>query len=152
VNILVIVGTESGNAQMVGETVVEDLIRAGHDATVVERCDDGLAALALETRDVLLVCTSTHGLGELPDNLIPLAEALRAEAPDLSSLLYGVIALGDQTYGETFCRAGKDMDALLASLGGRKRGDRLEIDACTQPLPDEDALVWLKEWLPLLDS
>lgn len=151
-NILVIVGTESGNAQMVGETVVEDLIRAGHDAALVDGCDGGLAALALETRDALLVCTSTHGLGELPDNLIPFAEALKAEAPNLSRLVYGIIALGDQTYGETFCRAGKDMDALLAGLGAHRRGDRLEIDACTQPLPDEDALVWLKEWLPLLES
>jgi len=38
------------------------------------------------------------------------------------------------------------MDALFADLGAHKVGERLEIDACTQPLPDEDALEWLKEW------
>nr|WP_281396719.1 flavodoxin domain-containing protein [Roseospira visakhapatnamensis] len=149
---MVIVGTESGNAQMVGETVVEALTCAGHTADLVETCDGDLAALDLGARDALLVCTATHGLGELPDNLIPFADALRVEAPDLSAMRYGVIALGDQTYSETFCRAGKDMDDLLASLGARRRGDRLEIDACTQPLPDEDAVAWLAEWLPLLET
>lgn len=151
-NILVIVGTESGNAQMVGETVADELTRLGHDAEVVEDDAGDLNALALADRDALLICTSTHGLGELPDNIIPFADALKDRAPDLSALRYGVIALGDQTYGETFCKAGKDMDALLSGLGAMRRGERLEIDACTQPLPDEDAVDWLKDWLPLLES
>jgi len=152
VNILIIVGTESGNAQMVGETLGEDLAAQGHAVDVVEdESETGdLDALGLDGREVLLVVSSTHGLGELPDNIIPFADALRERSPDLSHLKYGVIALGDQTYGETFCKAGKDMDALLATTGANKRGERLEIDACTQPLPDEDALDWLKDWLPLL--
>ncbi len=149
-NILIIVGTESGNAQMVGETLEDDLTGQGHDVDVVEEDTGDLEAMDLHGRDALLVVTSTHGLGELPDNIIPFAEALTQHAPSLSHLKYGVIALGDQTYGETFCKAGKDMDALLAAGGAHKRGERLEIDACTQPLPDEDALDWLKDWLPLL--
>ncbi|MBB4285323.1 flavodoxin domain-containing protein [Roseospira goensis] len=151
-NILVIVGTESGNAQMVGETVGDELARLGHDVTVVEEDAGDLDALALPARTAVLVCTSTHGLGELPDNIIPFADALKAQTPDLSHLKYGIIALGDQTYGETFCKAGKDMDALMAASGAQKRGERLEIDACTQPLPDEDAVDWLKDWLPLLEG
>lgn len=151
-NILIIVGTESGNAQMVGETLGDDLSGQGHDVDVVEDEDEtgDLDALGLSGRDVLLVVTATHGLGELPDNIIPFADAIKVQAPDLSHLKYGVIALGDQTYGETFCKAGKDMDALIATTGAHRRGERLEIDACTQPLPDEDALDWLKDWLPLL--
>ncbi|MCK7493144.1 MAG: flavodoxin domain-containing protein [Comamonadaceae bacterium] len=77
----------------------------------------------------MLLCTSTHGDGELPDNLAPFARRLQEARPDLSHLRYGVIALGDQTYQNTSCRAGKDMDALLASLGAHKVGERLEIDA-----------------------
>jgi MioC protein len=42
------------------------------------------------------------------------------------------------------------MDALLAACGAQKVGERLEIDACTQPLPDEDALNWAREWVTLL--
>lgn len=146
--ITIIVGTESGNARMCADYLQEQLPRLGHSVEVVGEQD--AARLDLGAHDVLLVCTSTHGDGELPDNLIPLAQRLRDHRPDLSHLRYGVIALGDQTYGATFCRAGKDIDALLAELGGNKVGERLEIDACTQPLPDEEALEWACEWVELL--
>jgi len=148
-NILILVGTESGNAQMVGETLLDEFTAQGHEAEVVleaASADD----LGLDRREVVLVVTSTHGLGELPDNLIPVHDGLQEARPDLSHLKYGVIALGDQTYSDTFCRAGKTMDELFASLNAHKVGERLEIDACTQPLPDEDALDWSREWLAQL--
>lgn len=146
--ILIIVGTESGNAQMCADHLADNLPRLGHEIEVA--ADDDVARADLGTQEVVLICTSTHGDGELPDNLVPLAERLRGESPDLSAVRYGVIALGDQTYKATFCKAGKDMDALLASLGAQRVGERLEIDACTQPLPDEDALNWAREWVTLL--
>lgn len=147
-NILIIVGTESGNAQMCADHLSDNLPALGHEVEVA--ADDDAGNVNLDGREVVLVCTSTHGDGELPDNIIPLAERLRAQTPDLSFLSYGVIALGDQTYKATFCKAGKDMDALFAKCGANKVGERLEIDACTQPLPDEDALNWAQEWVTLL--
>ncbi len=59
-------------------------------------------------------------------------------------------ALCDGADGETLCRAGKGVGARVATTGGERRGDRLEIDACTQPLPGEDARDWLGDWLPRL--
>ena len=147
-NILIIVGTESGNAQMCADHLADNLPRLGHEVEVVGDADAGNVELA--GREVVLICTSTHGDGELPDNIIPLASRLRQDMPDLAAMRYGVIALGDQTYQSTFCRAGKEMDALLAACGAQKVGERLEIDACTQPLPDEDALNWALEWVTLL--
>lgn len=147
--ILIIVGTESGNAQMVGETLADEFNAQGHEAEVSME-EEALAEVDLSSQEVVLMVTSTHGLGELPDNIIPLHDALKEQAPDLSHLKYGVIALGDQTYAETFCQAGKIMDKLFADRGAHKVGERLEIDACTQPLPDEDALDWSKEWLAML--
>jgi len=146
--ILIIVGTESGNAQMCADHLSDNLPALGHEVEVAGDADAGSAGL--DGRDVVLVCTATHGDGELPDNIIPLAERLRAETPDLSHLRYGVIALGDQTSKATYCQAGKDMDALFARCGARKVGERLEIDACTQPLPDEEALSWAQEWVTML--
>ncbi len=146
-SILILVGTESGNAQMVADTLQEELARDGHSVAVRAE-GDGLDGLDGGT--VALICTATHGLGELPDNIIPLHDALARERPDLSALRYGVIALGDQTYHDTFCNAGKMMDRLFAELGARRVGERLEIDACTQPLPDEDAVEWAKDWVTLL--
>lgn len=146
--ILIVVGTESGNAQMCADHLADNLPRLGHEIEIAADADVADADLA--GQEVVLICTSTHGDGELPDNLIPLAERLRAESADLSGVRYGVIALGDQTYKATFCKAGKEMDVLLASLGAQRVGERLEIDACTQPLPDEDALNWAREWVTLL--
>ena len=42
------------------------------------------------------------------------------------------------------------MVEAFAACGAQKLGERLEIDACTQPLPDEEALQWSKEWVGLL--
>lgn len=147
-DILIIVGTESGNAQMVADYLSDELSPVGHAFDIVT---EGTADDArLGERTVVLVCTATHGDGELPDNLIPFHDSLTDARPDLSHLRYGVIALGDQTYADTFCNAGRTFDALLAGLGAHKVGERLEIDACTQPLPDEDALDWAKEWVEML--
>lgn len=146
--IAILVGTESGNAQMVADLLQEELAGAGHAVEVIG--GGGRAAARLEARETVLVCCSTHGDGELPANIRLLHDELAAARPDLSHLRYGVIALGDQTYRETFCRGGKTMDALLASLGAERIGERLEIDACTQPLPDEEAIDWAREWVTLL--
>ena len=112
-NILIIVGTESGNAQMCADHLSDNLPGLGHEVEVVGDADAG--SVDLEGRDAVLVCTSTHGDGELPDNIIPLAERLREQKPDLSHVRYGVIALGDQTYQATFCKAGKELSLIHIS-------------------------------------
>ncbi len=153
-DILILVGTESGNAQMVADLLREELVKDGHavevEAKAMDKAKDKGGAARLAERGVVLICCSTHGEGELPENIRPLCDALARNRPDLSHLRYGVIALGDQSYRETFCRGGKTIDALFASLGAERIGERLEIDACTQPLPDEEALDWAKEWVSLL--
>lgn len=146
--ILILVGTESGNAQMVADLLQEELGALAHDVTLLDGGDPRAADLA--GRQVVLICCSTHGEGDLPANIRPLADAISREGLDLSHLRYGVIALGDQTYRETFCNGGKTMDRIFAERGATRVGERLEIDACTQPLPDEDALDWAKEWVALL--
>ena len=147
-DILILVGTESGNAQMVAECLADDFSAKGIRAEVMDQPD--LVTVDFAARRVVLVCAATHGLGELPSNIQPLADEMEAKRPDLSHLRYGVIALGDQTYQETFCNAGKVLDGLFADLGAQRIGERLEIDACTQPVPDEEAQRWAQEWVSLL--
>jgi len=147
-DILILVGTESGNAQMVADLLEEELGKDGHNIEVVSRGNAVEARLA--ERSTVLICCSTHGDGELPENIRPLHGSLSTQRPSLGHLRYGVIALGDQTYRETFCKGGKTMDALFTALGAERVGERLEIDACTQPLPDEEALDWAREWVTLL--
>jgi flavodoxin len=81
-----------------------------------------LAEVLAEPDAILLVITSTHGAGDVPDNLQPFAKDLAEQQPDLNAFKYGVIALGDRSY-DTFCQGGKTLDRLLAECGAsRTRG------------------------------
>lgn len=145
-NILILVGTESGNAQMVADAVKPMLEAAGHAVTVSETA--GVADLG--HHGTVLVVSSTHGSGDIPTNMLPFAETLAREKPDLSAIRYGVIALGDRTYQDTFCGGGKAIDRVLALCGAQRLGGRLEIDASAQPLPDTEALAWIEGWKQLV--
>jgi MioC protein len=146
-NILILVGTESGNAQMVADALKPVLIAAGHKVDVT---DKAATANDLAAHDVHLVICATHGSGDIPTNILPLAETLERQRPDLSGHRYGVIALGDRTYLDTFCGGGKKVDAVFGLCGARKLGQRLEVDASSQPLPDEEALGWIEGWKALV--
>ena len=141
--ILILVGTESGNAQMVADALQPVLATAGH---AVDVTDKAATAADLHAHDVLLVVCATHGSGDIPTNILPLVEALERDKPDLSGHRYGVIALGDMTYQDTFCGGGKKVDEALERCRAKKVGDRLEIDASEQPLPDDEALAWIEGW------
>ena len=146
-NILILVGTESGNAQMVADALKPVLEGAGH---AVDVSDKAAGKADLEAHDVLLVICATHGSGDIPTNILPLAETLERDHPDLSGHRYGIIALGDMTYQDTFCGAGKKLDDIFASCGAKRIGERLEVDASEQPLPDEEALTWIEGWKALV--
>jgi MioC protein len=146
-SILILVGTESGNAQMVADALKPVLDAAGH---MVDVTDKAATSADLKAHDVFLVVCATHGSGDIPTNILPLAETLQRERPDLSGHRYGVIALGDMTYQDTFCGGGKQVDRALALCGAKRLGERLEIDASSQPLPDEEALGWIEHWKALV--
>ena len=146
-DILILVGTESGNAQMVADALKPVLEAAGHGVAVSDKAG---TAGDLDGHEVLLVVCATHGSGDIPTNILPLAEHLERERPDLSGRRYGVIALGDMTYQDTFCGGGKKLDKVFELCGARRVGDRLEVDASSQPLPDEEALVWVEGWKALV--
>jgi MioC protein len=120
---------------------------AGHTVDVT---DKAATEVDLQAHDVLLVVCATHGSGDIPTNILPLAETLERERPNLSGHRYGVIALGDMTYQDTYCGGGKKVDKVLELCGAKKLGQRLEVDASSQPLPDEEALGWIEGWKALV--
>ena len=141
----ILVGTMTGTAQLVADEVADALRRDGVAAEVVVM--DGLDAGVFEDGGAFLICTSTYGQGDVPDNAQKLFADLEATKPDLSSLAYGVIALGDRTYAQTFCFGGKRFDALLQSLGARRIGDVMIHDASAGTIPEEEAVTWIGPWL-----
>ena len=141
----ILVGTMTGTAQLCaqemelalddGETQVETLLMDDLDSSVFGK------------EGVFLICTSTYGQGDVPDNARKLYEELGAKRPDLSKVRYGVFGLGDRTYAETFNFGGKRFDDILTELGAQRIGERHKHDASSGILPEETALEWCREWL-----
>lgn len=144
----ILVGTMTGTADLVAQDVRDALAAAGVAVEIVMM--DGLGADSLARDGLYLICSSTYGQGDVPDNAQGFFAALEAERPDLSGLRYGVIALGDQTYASTFCFGGKRFDALLGALGAQRIGEPLLHDASAGTLPEEAAVAWVTPWFESL--
>lgn len=139
----IFVGTVYGNALMVAEEAQTLLIGQGHQVELFE--DGTLAQWQRYADQSILLITSTTGQGGLPDNIVPLYQALKEQVGEQPLLGYGVIALGDSSY-DTFCGAGHSFDALLQEHGAQRIGELLEIDAIEHPEPETAALPWIEQW------
>jgi len=89
-------------------------------------------------------------MGELPDSFIPLYSAIRDQFPAWSGLPGGVIALGDASYGDTFCGGGELIRELYAELGVREVVEMLRLDASETVTPESDAEPWLETFAAAL--
>lgn len=141
----ILVGTMTGTAQLVAQEL--ELVWDGDGVEVETLLMDGLDASVFNRDGVFLVCTSTYGQGDVPDNAKKLYEDLQAKRPDLSQVRYGVFGLGDRTYAETFNFGGKRFDEILTGLGAQRIGERIQHDASSGVLPEEKAEEWAGEWL-----
>jgi len=110
---------------------------------------DNLDAAVFEGGGLFLICTSTYGQGDVPDNAKQLYESLQNARPDLTGIRYGVIALGDRTYAETFCNGGRRFDRILTELGATRIGEVLLHDASAGTMPEEVAAEWSDGWIAL---
>lgn len=146
--VLILVGSQSGNASLVADLAAERLQELGLASCFADPQRD--TPLILAQTSALLVCCATHGAGDVPDPIRTFYAQLLAATIDLGHVRYGVIALGDRTYAETFCGGGRRIDEALASKGAVRIGSRLEIDASRTSFPDEPALAWLEDWVPVL--
>jgi MioC protein len=141
----ILVGTQTGIAELVAQAL--ELRLEGSDIRAQVQLMDDLDPTVFNARAVFLICTSTYGQGDVPDNAKQFYEALLEQRPDLSEVRYGVIALGDRTYAETFCNGGRRFDRILSELGARRIGDILFHDASAGTLPEDEALEWIGAWV-----
>ena len=143
--IAILVGTMTGTAELVAQEVESSLAGAGHEVSV--ELMDGLDAAVFNEDALFLICTSTYGSGDAPDNAQALLEDLETSRPDLSNVTYGLISLGDRTYKATFCFGGLKFDSILQELGAKRLGDPLLHDAASGTLPEDIAAAWSLEWI-----
>ena len=143
--ITILVGTMTGTAQLCAQEM--ELALDDGDTRVETLMMDSLDSTVFAREGVFLVCTSTYGQGDVPDNARAFYEDLKAKRPDLSRVRYGVFGLGDRTYAETFNFGGKRFDEILTELGAQRIGERHTHDASSGVLPEETALEWCQQWL-----
>lgn len=146
-DIAILIGTMTGTAQLVAQEL--ELRIDDGETRAQARLMDNLDAAVFEGGGLFLICTSTYGQGDVPDNAKQLYESLQTVRPDLSGIRYGVIALGDRTYAETFCNGGRRFDRILTELGAKRIGEVLLHDASAGTMPEEVAAAWIDGWVAL---
>ena len=138
----IIIGSQMGSAEYVAEQLADQLNVQGistqlHEQPVFNDID--------QQNTIWLICTSTYGAGDYPENLISFIDDL-TQADDLSNIKYSVIGLGDTSY-DTYNLAGRNIDELLAQKGALRVAERLELNILDEALPEDTALAWLDSWL-----
>jgi MioC protein len=141
----VLIGTMTGTAEMTAQAIEMD---CGDLAEFELQLMDHLGAEAFENADTLhLICTSTYGQGDVPDNAKAFYDTLCHTKPNLSHVRYGVVALGDTTYLPTYAFGGKKFDAILQELGAQRVGEIFIHNASSGTLPEMEASTWARPWL-----
>lgn len=144
-DLTIISGSTLGSAEYVAEHLAGIIEQQGHTATVLH----GPELDELKLSGVWLIVSSTHGAGDLPDNLQPLFDRLAEEQPDLSGVKYGAIGIGSSEY-DTFCGAIDRIDRQMIEGGAARIGSLLKIDITQHEIPEDPAEEWVKSWIDLL--
>ncbi|MBA4194124.1 MAG: nitric oxide synthase [Comamonadaceae bacterium] len=145
--LLILVGTMTGTADYVAQAIELDC--ADLIGSIEVRKMDGLDTSVFDEDALYVICTSTYGSGDVPDNAQALYASLDAQPRFLGHVRYGLIALGDSAqYPNTFANGGRLFDARLADLGAVRLGEPLVLDAFTVDDPEAAGMAWCREWLP----
>ncbi|MEL7363806.1 MAG: flavodoxin family protein [Bacteroidota bacterium] len=138
--ILVLVGTQTGNSELVAEDIADHLAELGFECDLTDMAD-AYPELLVDYRQVIVVmCTWSNGTP--PDNAVAFVEGVEAVAPILRHLAYGVIALGDHDYDPYYCVAAYRLADRLDALGATRAVDHLDVDGTPRPSHYEAARAW----------
>ena len=143
----ILVGTMTNTAEYVAQAIQMDCAELVDDIEIVMM--DALDISAFDEDAIYLICTSTYGAGDVPDNARALYDSLDANPKYLGTVKYGVIALGDRTYSQTFAFGGRKFDERLQGLGAQRIGELFIHDASAGTMPEELGTQWCREWLPV---
>ena len=147
----ILVGTMTSTADYVAQAIQMDCADLIPDIEVqlMDGLDISVFDAIAEEDAIYLICTSTYGQGDVPDNARVLYDSLETEPKFLGHVRYGVIALGDRTYLQTFCFGGKKFDERLQGLGAQRMGEVWCHDASSGTLPETEGAEWCRQWLTL---
>ncbi|MEG3765801.1 FMN-binding protein MioC [Alteromonas sp. 14N.309.X.WAT.G.H12] len=136
----IIVGSVLGASEYVAEALEQVAIQAGYQTQVHFSPEFN----HIDKSGRWLICTSTHGAGELPENIQPFANEIAKN--DLSGINAYIVGLGDSSY-DTFCFGAKNMEKRLKDAGATIIAEPLHIDVLNHPIPEDVAVSWFEEQL-----
>lgn len=123
---------------------------------VAEACQEALNDLNIQSdlhfqpnfsqiphqNSIWLICTSTHGAGDYPDNIQDFVVDLENSKEDLSSIKFLTLGTGDRSY-DTFCFAAKNIEKLLKSKGCNALTALKTLNILDEEDPEERAQQWI---------
>ena len=140
-SLLVLFGSQSGNAEDMASQIGKAASKYGLEAIVKGMDEIQISDLSSHKR--IMICCSTWGEGEQPDNAEDLWISANSEgSPSMSGVNFSVLALGDTSY-ELFCESGKEWDSWLEAKGGYRISDRVDCDVDYE----DPAKSWMDETL-----
>ena len=144
--VTVLFGSQTGNAQRLATEMKKKLEEKGFAVTL--SCMSEFRTNNLKKVKQLLIIVSTYGEGDPPDKAVLFHEFVHGKrAPRLEGARFSVLSLGDQLY-DHFCKTGKDFDARLEELGGKRIYPRVDCDVDF----DEPAKTWMEGVLKALEQ
>lgn len=147
-NINLFVGTVFGSSIDVAQALKKELEQQSFSVSYFE---PGTLDEFLQSENII-VCTSTTGSGDIPDELADLFYQLKESFPLITNIPYAVVGLGDSSYGETFCGAGRQFDSLLEELQGHRVLPLKCFDAIETTQPEIEVLSWVPEYIKQLQK
>lgn len=139
-SIQIIVGTVMGTAQACAQ-LAQAQLQEQFDVTV----NTAFNREDLQKSDIILICTSNTGVGDLPSNIVPFYRVLIEEYPAIAGMRYGLINLGDSNY-PSFGKAGQTLDFAMSELGAERIGEPLVLDASDSCEQEPRLRQWLEQW------
>jgi len=139
-----LVGSVHGNARQIAQTLAMAAPDLGASAQVLDMQD--LTIAVFDTPGLFVLCCSTTGSGDVPENAQGLYHSLDADARFLGHVCFGLVALGDSSYGDTFYGGAKAFQSRLQDLGAQLVGEACVLDALDADDPDTVALAWFATW------
>jgi len=144
--ITILIGTMTGTAEMVAEDMKE-AVEADSDYQVILKPMDDLDAGVFDDDGLFIICTSTYGQGDVPDNARQFLEDLQDKKPDLSAVRFGLFGLGDDTYADTFNHGGLTLEKVLRELGAVRLGEPCFHNASGSQTAEDQGVEWVRGWL-----
>ena len=154
-SVQIIVGSMLGGTEYVAEACEETLNKLDHNVDIHLKPDLNTVisntfptnneqnnSSDLAKKPIWIICTSTHGAGDYPDNIKQFVSDLSNCDQDLSTVRFLTIGIGDSSY-DTFCKAAVDISNLLISMGCKEITSIKTFDMSEDIDPEDLVQLWI---------